>query len=275
VAREVVRAAKEAAAKAREEAKAERMAREDAERKMLAERKAREEAERRAKEEADRRTEAEARAARDAERHAEESARRSKKAGPKSAGAKSNGRKSAAAKPAIRKPAGPKPRHNDAGKTKGKARPTLDEWGLYDPAKCGFGALYAKLEEIEENESSDEGDEGRGPAGIDAPAMPSAARNPRPLSMWAWRTAAEPERVAPRRPTVLPPDDFRGLVARLKIPAAIAAVRYASGARIRRVRVSPAAPDAGHDPSQVIILSRKLLNAVREQPEGARRSPAA
>jgi hypothetical protein len=85
--------------------------------------------------------------------------------------------------------------------------------------------------------------------------------------MWAWRAATEPARPPARKPNGgVAADDFRGLVARLNIPPAIAAVSYASGARIRRVRVSPAKRQTKRDPSHVIILSRKLLNAVREQP---------
>jgi hypothetical protein len=270
VAREVERAAKEAAAKAREEAKAERRAREEAERRMLAERKAREDAERRAKQEADRRTEAEARAAREAERRTAESITRATKAGLKKAGVKSAGRKSAAPKPAAPKPSGPNGRQREKP---GNARPTLDEWGLYDPAKAGFGALYAKLEEIEENGEAVEDADSE--LFEEASPAPASGRNPRPLSMWAWRAAAEPPRPPEKNPNGVAPDDFRGLVARLNIPPAIAAVRYATGARIRRVRVSPAARDTKEDGSQVIILSRKLLNAVREQPAGARGSSAA
>ena len=227
---------------------------------MLAERKAREEAERRAKEEVDRRTEAEARAAREAVRRTSDAKRSSKKTAQKAA--LSKGLKSAAQRPAVQKPAASKPRANGNGN--GTPRPTLDEWGLYDPAKAGFGALYAKLEEIEESESLDEAD------ALDAtdeamPAIPLAGRNPRPLSMWAWRTAAEPTPTQEKAPKGLAPDEFRGLVARLKIPPAIAAVRYATGARIRRVRVTPAARKAKRDGAQVIILSRKLLNQVRQQ----------
>ena len=85
--------------------------------------------------------------------------------------------------------------------------------------------------------------------------------------MWAWRAAAEPARPPARKPNGdLAADDFREPAGPAQHSAAIAAVRYASGARIRRVRVSPAARQAKRDDSQVIILSRKLLNAVREQP---------
>ena len=83
--------------------------------------------------------------------------------------------------------------------------------------------------------------------------------------MWAWR-AAPRETVQPSNPPAgLGPDDFRGMVARLNIPAAVAAVRYASGARIRRVKISPAARHPKPEQSQVIILSRKILDAVRQE----------
>jgi hypothetical protein len=249
----VERAAKEAAAKAREEAKAERKAREDAERRVLAERKGREEAERRAKQEVDRRTEVEARAAREAERRAAEPAPRAKK---RAVNGNGKGRKHVEPRRA------PQP-----ARPNGKPRPTLDEWGLYDPAKAGFGALYAKLEEIEENDGEDDPDAAEPLDQTIAPATTPTGRNPRPLSMWAWRAAVEPARPPARTPNGdLAADDFRGLVARLNLPSAIAAVSYASGARIRRVRVSPAKRQTKRDPSHVIILSRKLLNAVRDQP---------
>ena len=61
------------------------------------------------------------------------------------------------------------------------------------------------------------------------------------------------------------------MVARLNIPAAVAAVRYASGARIHRVKVSPAARPPKREASQVIILSRKILEAVRQQASGPRK----
>ena len=62
-------------------------------------------------------------------------------------------------------------------------------------------------------------------------------------------------------------DDFRALVSQFSIPHAVAAVSYATGARIRR----------GEDPRRlhqtrairggprVVILSRKLLKAARRQ----------
>jgi len=33
-------------------------------------------------------------------------------------------------------------------------RPVQDEWGLFDPAQCGFAALLAKLDEITEANQS-------------------------------------------------------------------------------------------------------------------------
>jgi CheY-like chemotaxis protein len=256
---EAERLAKDAAARAREEVRAERKAREEAERRAAAERKAREEAERRAKQEVERRTAAEAKAQRDAERHAAETAARPS---PK--------KTAVVRKPRRRVDPAPPPA---AGPSNGKPRPTLDEWGLYDPDKCGFGALYAKLEEIEGGQSVVEDE----PSAADLlgaessePGAAASGRNPRPLSMWAWR-AAPPQTTPPPKPLAgVGPDDFRGMVARLNIPAAVAAVRYASGARIHRVKVSPAARPPKREASQVIILSRKILEAVREQAAGPR-----
>jgi hypothetical protein len=39
-------------------------------------------------------------------------------------------------------------------KKKVKSKPAQDEWGLFDPAQCGFAALLAKLEEITEKEDA-------------------------------------------------------------------------------------------------------------------------
>ncbi len=39
-------------------------------------------------------------------------------------------------------------------KKKAKSKPAQDEWGLFDPAQCGFAALLAKLEEITEKEDA-------------------------------------------------------------------------------------------------------------------------
>jgi hypothetical protein len=33
-----------------------------------------------------------------------------------------------------------------------KAKPVQDEWGFFDPERCGFSTLLAKLEEITEED---------------------------------------------------------------------------------------------------------------------------
>jgi hypothetical protein len=81
--------------------------------------------------------------------------------------------------------------------------------------------------------------------------------------MWVWRADHGESPAVPATPA----DDFRGLVDRLNLPAAVAAVRYANGVRIRRVKITPGAKPAKgkQDESRVIILSRKLLKAVRAE----------
>ncbi len=253
---EAERLAGESTARAREEARAERKARELAERRAAEERKAREQAERRAREESSRRAAAEARAKQEAERHAREASR------PK---------KAVIVKKAKRRPTA-EPGRERAPK-KDPARPTQDEWGLYDPDKAGFGALFAKLDAIENGEPVEDD-----PSAADLlAATPDRPRSsPRPLSMWVWRTD-HGEPLATATPAPAPADDFRGLVDRLNIPAAVAAVRYASGVRIRRVKVTPGDKQARskHDDSRVIILSRKMLKAVRAETAGAPERPHA
>ena len=230
---EAERLAGESTARAREEARAERKARELAERRAAEERKAREQAERRAREESSRRAAAEARVKQEAERHAREASR------PK---------KAVIVKKAKRRQA-PEPVRERTPK-KEPARPTQDEWGLYDPDKAGFGALFAKLDAIDNGEPVEDD-----PSAADllAAAPETTRSSPRPLSMWVWRADhGEP----PRRGVDAPADDFRGLVDRLNIPVGVAAVRYASGVRIRRVKVTPGDKHARskHDDSRVIIL---------------------
>jgi CheY-like chemotaxis protein len=243
---EAERLAEETAARAREEARAERKARVLAERRAAEERKAREQAERRAREEASRRAAVEARAKQDSERRAREA---------------SQPKKAVIVKKAKRRPA-PEPVRERTPK-KDQSRPTQDEWGLYDPDKAGFGALFAKLDAIDNGELVEDD-----PSAADLlAATPDTTRSgPRPLSMWAWRADSIEPAAAPALA-----DDFRGLVDRLNIPAAVAAVRYASGVRIRRVTITPGEKPARgkHDDSRVIILSRKMLKAVRAESDVA------
>src|SRR5262249_59233099 len=115
-------------------------------------------------EETSRRAAAEARARQEAERRARETAR------PK---------KAVVVRKAKRRAAEPVHEHKPK---KDPARPTQDEWGLYDPDKAGFGALFAKLDAIDEEPPEEE------PSAADLLAGSSeSTRSPRPLSMWVWR----------------------------------------------------------------------------------------
>ena len=223
------RMAREAEARAKEEAAVERRARQQAEQRAEAERKAREESERRA--EAERKAREQAEQAAEAARSQAPPARKSKPV--------RKARKAAAESKRAKK--APEP------------RAIQDEWGLYDPHAAGFEALFAKLESIENAEAAEA-------------AKPPAPRAPRPLAMWAFQF----EPVADETPAVFSRkgrDEFRALVSQFSIPHAVAAVGYATGARIRRVKVNAVSTRRARsaaDP-RVVILSRKLLKAARRQ----------
>jgi CheY-like chemotaxis protein len=166
-------------------------------------------------------------------------------------------------------------RNRRAGRRKSKPRlkrkarpkpPVQDEWGLYDPDQCGFGALFAEIEARRNAEDEDEPQETRATDlllhhGEDAPPAEPPASAPAgpvrlaPLAMWAHVEAVESRAIAHERS-----DDLLALMDGLRLPASVASVRYASGCRIRKVRVVklPDTPATGdHEP--VIILSRKAL----------------
>ena len=87
--------------------------------------------------------------------------------------------------------------------------------------------------------------------------------------MWAFQyePVAEPVAEPPAVPSRKGRDDFRALVSQFSIPHAVAAVSYATGVRIRKVRiraVSTRRAKSEADP-RVVILSRKLLKAARRQ----------
>jgi CheY-like chemotaxis protein len=172
-------------------------------------------------------------------------------------------------------------------------KPACDEWGMYDPAQCGFEALMARLDAqaepddgkgptaadllLDQDEDSSEGNEPGPPArgqkasGVTprSPHNGHGARRLAPLAMWVHCPAQEP---------AVPLDDAeRGagleiidLVGGLRLPASVAMVRYASGCRIRRVRVktlpSKADPDA-----LLVIVSKSALREVRGDASKGRR----
>lgn len=233
--------AREKESRAREEARAERLAREQAEKRADAERQARLELERRAA--------ADRKAREQAEQKAREEAERAAEAARAAAPARKIGKKARKAAPA---PKAPK-------KKADKSAAVQDEWGLYNPDAAGFEALFAKLEAIENGE--------------EARVEPDRLRpRPRPLAMWAVQSEPPAELLTPRRK----PDEFRALVSQFSIPHGVAAVSYASGARIRKVRVSakPRTRAKGKDEGKVVILSRKLLKASRREAAAERLSRA-
>jgi hypothetical protein len=80
-----------------------------------------------------------------------------------------------------------------------------------------------------------------------------------PLGVWA--------KVEPRKPAADADgqDDLRDLIDGLDLPTEVAAISYADGCRIRRVRVpAAAAPKTrGARNSRPVILSKRALDEVR------------
>jgi hypothetical protein len=160
-----------------------------------------------------------------------------------------------------------------------QSEPVQDEWGFYDPGRCGMQALMARLE-AQDAAGRDQAAGGKtsamqkligshqdaAPARPPAPPAESADdKRLAPLAMWA-RAGEDPEYDVER---ILPADStahLPGLTADLRLPDHVAAVRYASGCRIRRVRVAPGPKQASgdkRDKRQVVILSRKALKETR------------
>jgi hypothetical protein len=83
--------------------------------------------------------------------------------------------------------------------------------------------------------------------------------NRNPVTAWARVEAAPAAPPADLDFT----DDFGALLSRLMLPPDVAAVRYAEGCRIRRVRV-PAASKAPARTKGPVILSRRALNELRQ-----------
>ena len=177
--------------------------------------------------------------------------------------------------------------------------PVQDEWGFYNPERCGMQALMAKLEESDAatanqasgaaNQASDSvnrasggahqaaaepnwqefaaGDQeaGAGPASRGAQAPPRSADLKRlaPLAMWARAD----EEIEYRIEDILPDEALAFAstpTAELRLSEEVAAVRYGSGARIRRVRVAPGPePRAKDTDRRVVILSKKALDKLR------------
>jgi hypothetical protein len=196
----------------------------------------------------------------------------------------------------------PPPQRAQAPKPSKKPKqpsPEQDEWGLYDPAQCGFDALYAKLEQAE-NQPNVEADETHdlnhdldlapvvaqeslveAADWIDISLsdlqpsqplhqrqtlpMPTKASGLAPLAMWAHADSGVPVEVMRR-----PQDELIEIISRLHLPSSVAAVSYPRGCRIRRVRVTPqkvSKNSKAKSDEPLVILSRKRLQELREEAE--------
>ena len=168
------------------------------------------------------------------------------------------------------------------------AEPVQDEWGFYDPGRCGMQALMARLD-AQEGGSQDQaaprktsamqqliaGGAGAAPPAGSPPrtaharqAAPTSddvevqARRLAPLAIWAHAGQTieyDTEQVLHVEPIAHLP----GLIASLRVPDHVAAVRYGSGCRIRRIRVAPGPKHARSATRQVLILSKKALKDLR------------
>jgi hypothetical protein len=158
-------------------------------------------------------------------------------------------------------------------KPRKKARPTSvggdlqDEWGIYDPAVCGFDALFDKLDGGGAPPSAQEAPSAgellmRAGRGGEAAQAARGQRGPRPLAIWARRHVEEA--AGPATANGRSTDSAVAVMGGLLLPPAIAAVRYAGGCRIRRVKVKASTKRHRRVPNApVIILSKRLLEQVR------------
>lgn len=136
---------------------------------------------------------------------------------------------------------------------------------LYDPQKAGFYALYERLESIEAGEWAPEESTAGDMLAAASPGRASRPRrrSPSPLALWTWREPVVVERPAGASAE---PNDLLRLVGQLTIPPGVAAVAYAAGVKLRRVRVSPGPPRPKlNGEKHIVILSRKRLKELREQ----------
>ncbi len=146
-----------------------------------------------------------------------------------------------------------------------ESEPVQDEWGFYNPERCGMQALMAKLEAGDA--AAAKAPAVPRPAGTGAAAgnghrtTPKDLKRLAPLAMWA--RAGDVMNYAIEN--ALSEDPLARLASAVTagLPEHVAAVRYGSGCRIRRVRVVPQKKKPSKDKRQVVIVSRKALDELR------------
>jgi hypothetical protein len=170
--------------------------------------------------------------------------------------------------------------HGHVETTQQEPEPVQDEWGFYDPERCGIQALMTRLEARDaaagndpanrasqsatrQLMSGDAGPQGTGSNGPPAQVPGPDLKRLAPLAMWA-RAGEDIECQGERRLPAGSPGQLPRLMAGLRLPEQVAAVRYGSGARIRHVRVAPGPTVSPTAKRQVVILSKKALKDLRD-----------
>ena len=183
-------------------------------------------------------------------------------------------------RPRLKRPRPVKlPRKGAKGKT--PAAGQQDEWGLYDPAACGFEALYAKLQEQERGTETPPDEPTAsdllmkaGRNGTKTNGTPAAARRraPAPLAIWARQETSSPAPAPPLEANgvngtgVQAPREVHAILKALKLPPHVAEISYADGCRIRRVRIRArqrGKRGKGTVAGPLIVLSRRKLAELR------------
>jgi hypothetical protein len=157
-----------------------------------------------------------------------------------------------------------------------RPQPAQNEWGLHDANACGFDALFAKLSEQERGKPVEEPqtaadvllDAGERSESSSGRASRRFRGGPRKLAIWARRAdeAAAPVNLLASALTdhvASTDDEMAALMRGLQLPVAIAAVRYARGARIERVRIKARRRRRLQKDAPTLVVSRKALDELR------------
>jgi hypothetical protein len=154
----------------------------------------------------------------------------------------------------------PEPIHAEAPRARALTLETLIDLDTVPAEEQYQTAGHVESASFEESESTSRAFESGVQARSDVQREGAAIRvgGLGPLATWARVEAVRPEDATPS-------DDLRMLLGRLKVPTAVAGVRYPRGVRIRRVRVPSSQATESGDSLGPVILSKRALAQRREQ----------